>query len=719
MDVSNSNSFLFDFPPDLISNPPPSRRKRSSKPPVAFRSRYNMMARERPPTPISPTRDGLLSSFDLPPIPPYYSRRSVSGMKNLMPLKLASPPTSAQTSPVIDSPGSFRSAGLRKPSSRDTTPIPWMSSSSSVPQLGHVNPKRYRETPIYSEPNSPQLARAYFRSPGPSYCCGPPGSPCEELCIVKSYKESLDDSSETLEEFSDCLESLDGDAGLDSDDDGSISTAPTSLPSARFSGSSELSIKCRGLPPRNDGLGLESSAIPALAEPFDGTASRIATPTDLRKWIESDESHRSSTNSMFEIADVSATEQHVLIGLCSLSQAFATPLALAPVKANIVKVASPDTPTCFPPRTTSLSQPAKLVTTPGWASRRMSTLDYQPSTPEKPIPAPLNKIMQSTIKVRKARPAPLDITTPPFNSTTAINPAQPLISRLLSPFREALDYTKSTVPRYKFEVHDVADEVLAIPLVEAICDTIDGSPRDLQLDSYCITEIRRLNRLIRAASRPAPPPLPIPVNQEVLDKELKRVRRSKSFFGTFKTSSRTSQFPSRKSSFANSASVPRQVQGVMRAETKVDLSALRTIFPGSDDWWRSVLYAHVLAYTYVSQKQSDTTTVSGTNRPPSRPPKATKTLGLSLAASLPLATDTAASERDTRESFEVILTALASCISRIIAVMKGAEDYNLTRSRIVGHNAYGRRREEMDWPFVRALAEMIKIAELGAGAEAC
>lgn len=123
---------------------------------------------------------------------------------------------------------------------------------------------------------------------------------------MKSFTDKLNGSDETLERFTDCLESLDGDSDSESEDGGSVSTAPTSLPSARYSGSSELSIKCRGLPSMNNGSSyIRTSVIPSLAEPFDPASPRIASSIDLQNWIESRESRCMSPGTEIEILDVS------------------------------------------------------------------------------------------------------------------------------------------------------------------------------------------------------------------------------------------------------------------------------------------------------------------------------------------------------------------------------------------------------------------------------
>lgn len=267
------------------------------------------------------------------------------------------------------------------------------------------------------------------------------------------------------------------------------------------------------------------------------------------------------------------------------------------------------------------------------------------------------------------------------------------------------------MPRYKFEVHDVAEEILCIPLIESICDTIDGSPRDLQVDSYCIAEIRRLNRQARIAAFPAPPPIPTSHDIFTAD-EPKRGRRSKSIFGTFRTP-RANHFPVSadvpSEPRLSTTSRPSTAKSVV--DTKPDLTVLRSIFPNSDDWWRSVLYAHLVAYTYVAQHKAARSASEGPQR---RPSKATRTLGLPMTADLPgqVVSSPVKEDKDLMESFDLILTALASCISRIIAVMRGAENCDRAGSSFA---AYERRREEIDWPFVRALSEIVKVAELGAG----
>lgn len=367
----------------------------------------------------------------------------------------------------------------------------------------------------------------------------------------------------------------------------------------------------------------------------------------------------------------------------------------------------------FPPRSSSLTSiQAEPISPRAWVSRCTAELQQTIKSPEAPTHP------ETILFKRKSRPAPLDLShTICFRDKSAC--VAPPLSPLGSPFEEGVNYTRSA-PRYKFDVQDIAEEVLAFPHVESICDTIDGSPRDLQIDSYCISQIRRRNRAIRISSlKPLSPPL-FSSRELSYNQVLKRPSRTKSIFGNFRPARPT--LAQSRDSIAI-ASLPPRARRTLQAASQMsepDLGPFRNIFPDTDDWWRSVLYAHVLAYNYISALK-DRECAAETSSPRSSslmvPSKATRTLGISASVTMPNIRSVKVSQSSEiitkhvgimSTSFGRILTALASCITRIIGCMTVADDVDAARLRIQDGI-----KEEIDWTVVRSLGEIVRCAELG------
>ncbi len=233
--------------------------------------------------------------------PSLRSRRSVTSMKQLLPLKLHSTPPMPKITSWLDdtlssdppSPAPFDFGLNDVPKDLDKNQVPWMHSSQEEQLLSHLRPDRYRETPVYSEPNSPLLARAYFTNEDLCFACPPPGSTCQELCIVNSY-ESV--SSESQDSYAACTDTFDP-----NDHEGSIETSPTSYTSSRISDFSALSIQCKGEYP-DESVWLRNSIRESLEASLQ--EYRETEEPASEKWIESDSSRCSSPMSCNEVYDV-------------------------------------------------------------------------------------------------------------------------------------------------------------------------------------------------------------------------------------------------------------------------------------------------------------------------------------------------------------------------------------------------------------------------------
>jgi hypothetical protein len=116
-------------------------------------------------------------------------RRSVTGMKNLLPLKLSSTTRSDQEwpSPTSSNRSTF---GLLIPPPKSI--LERRARHSFVPPTMAIRPEQYRDTPIYTEPGSPLMGRAYYTDDDVCFSCSPPGSYCGDPYIVHEYESSSD-----------------------------------------------------------------------------------------------------------------------------------------------------------------------------------------------------------------------------------------------------------------------------------------------------------------------------------------------------------------------------------------------------------------------------------------------------------------------------------------------------------------------------------------------
>jgi hypothetical protein len=177
-------------------------------------------------------------------------RPSVSGMKELIPLKLqqSSPRPHDDvdawlraTASNFQSPVTYQSEPELEEDFQEPKIVPWMLSPQNIQFPKKLRKDSYREMPIYSDPGSPRLTRAYsvdtpvFNTP--NFAQVPfSKSNVNRLRIVEDYElPESDDSGEAS--VADCAELFDVKRK------NSIETSPTSFAPSRISG---LSIMCKG-----------------------------------------------------------------------------------------------------------------------------------------------------------------------------------------------------------------------------------------------------------------------------------------------------------------------------------------------------------------------------------------------------------------------------------------------------------------------------------------
>lgn len=237
-----SEAVLFEFSQKMSSTNAARRLQQRREKRASMLSNGRSSSRIPVAVTVKPNQTRRPSLYDLRPTSVGCLRRSVSGMKRLLPLRLASPEPEIYTSPSTEVHNSFGLVYHRKQDSTAATVVPWMQTTQEVPLLGELHPNMYRETPIYSASKSPAVARAYFSEEDVCLNCEPPGSPCEELCIVDSYLSEDPDSSISANDFAECVESFDDRSTVESE-----MTSNTECSSAwESSRYSELSIKCCG-----------------------------------------------------------------------------------------------------------------------------------------------------------------------------------------------------------------------------------------------------------------------------------------------------------------------------------------------------------------------------------------------------------------------------------------------------------------------------------------
>lgn len=233
------------------------------------------------------------------------SRRSVSAMKQLLPLKLqpSLPLPNVDLSSWLDDTAPILQPDTTRLHSRQGSQysdhIPWMLSPQDLQLMHDIHPRKYRETPIYSKRGSSILLYAYL---GEESSCShyPITGPCDELCIVSNYE----DDSSSHASSADCTEGF-------NDKNRSVESSPISNTSTRVS---ELSIQCQGDQINKDCSTLSrfdfkqspDSCIDKVAD-VSGQNGNGPCSYALEGWIDSDCSRSSSPSGDNDVFDVRYT----------------------------------------------------------------------------------------------------------------------------------------------------------------------------------------------------------------------------------------------------------------------------------------------------------------------------------------------------------------------------------------------------------------------------
>lgn len=158
-------------------------------------------------------------------------RRSVTGMKHLLPLKLSSSGRSEQEWPSPTS--SHRSTfgfSVRSPPSL----LERRAKHKNIPPPMSIRPGKYRDTPIYTAAGSPMMCRAYYIDEEVCFGCSPGNSSCDESFSFQDYDSSSDEGYRCGEWLRSVPEGIVG---------GGSRPSTGSVDGTR---DSDMSFKCRG-----------------------------------------------------------------------------------------------------------------------------------------------------------------------------------------------------------------------------------------------------------------------------------------------------------------------------------------------------------------------------------------------------------------------------------------------------------------------------------------
>lgn len=211
-------------------------------------------------------------------------------------------------------------------------------------------------------------------------------------------------------------------------------------------------------------------------------------------------------------------------------------------------------------------------------------------------------------------------------------------------------------------------------VTDGIYAAIGGFPRDmLFLNSPCVVNIRR---------------------ESLLSRRSQAVYARSSQSSAVRSASQRSQEEAYRECSASAIDVLSEYHTVDTPEPpEADLTSLKNIFPDTDDWWRSVLYAQLVAYNYLVDINKATSRQYGHIIPP----EVASTMG---APAKVVITPSAGGNQAYAEAVE----GLELCISRITNCMGGC---STALTGIGGSDAL----KKTDLTIVRALAEVVRSCE--------
>ncbi|KAE8443689.1 hypothetical protein EG329_001461 [Mollisiaceae sp. DMI_Dod_QoI] len=595
-------------------------------------------------------------------------KRSVPGMKNLLPLKLL-PPTLPEFDIWPSLEATKRSTFGTRIGSQDCEQSSDIGDRARDSLISRKRSQQYRDTPIYSQPGSPIPSRAYFSEDDVGFNCSQPESISEEDSIIslKDYNTEADNHNyREVEQFA-CSPT-------------GVSQDPCIIPPPRWS---ELSFQCSG---------------EVLYE-------------DESAWLRSPMSKNSSANDTIlavDVRDEDFAERTVESWLSDTSSSFehedeflACATALSPSKAHVidlrVNLNHPSNLSLRIPKRSSSLMGTSLPENNFW-----DTFGTPPITPAGPWDGDLKMFPKTPSldhNINLQLPNRLDPTMPspplsPHGSPTVLASAMTGSSTKADALHlYPLDYDE----QWPLPPSNSSPPLLAdiIGSLEAL--TI-GFPSSILLpDSPCISVIRSQNMY------PCSPP--------AMDQCTTSSATLKSPFGhefprppSYQPAGdpKTTNFPPHQKDFSSSTTnslLPpyHHVQTMQPSSLPIsaaptclylpDLSSLQRIFPQTSDFMRSALYAHIVAHIFVTSlsppmKKLQPSCLSGrrrdtphwTSSPLSL--KAASVLGIPHQDSDPTG-DSAEKQLQFKVRIQALQQTLRKCIYYLISVMDstlGIED---------------------------------------------
>ncbi|RDW61304.1 hypothetical protein BP5796_11196 [Coleophoma crateriformis] len=646
-------------------------------------------------------------------------RRSVSGMKRLLPLKLTSPPlpTSTTWASPIPSSGPMRDVQQHAEHPQPSCYSPSFPSDAAF--AGKRPSPLSRDVSIYSRQTPQHPSHSCPTDSSPTHYC-PMGSSCNRFgCRFDGCPAS--EGAGLSPAYS---------SYVDSNDEQAISI--DGVPAAIHPSHSELSFKCLGDRFFNEGSWLRKTSHQWNNTQFDYLPEvlidNMPRSIDIEGWI-SDSTSYSSSDSDDE-DDLSCAT------------------ALAPARAQVVNVnRGNDLNIMIPPRSSSLARGNTPSSVGRGRKSRMSVRNERRPRTTRYIAAwnEWHEDSDDSLDERVGRSEiprdrlDLAMASPPVSPTQSIRSSASIVEQSNVADGRAT-FGRSGTSLYQAvnrpdSPHSPTSSVMNI--VDAIEGAVNGFPSTmLLLDAPCLGQIRTHLRQCPAVSETHSPhlsPFPTPaerrfhrsplrgsrshrkLRQPSLDRlqtrPLTPVSRTFPPLDRIDTSVGGSPPIKRLSSPLRSPTFLSLESRTSSSETGTtksspaphNLQPLRTIFPKTSDFMRSALYAHILAYIFLTslshpasaQQQSQNPSVPIYTSTISIPSKAASTLGIPTGTKLSLI--------NTNIHIQKLEEQVVTCIRKLVGGMEGKVGWSMEG------DARGRF---LDRVFLRALVEVVKGCEM-------
>ncbi|ATZ50606.1 hypothetical protein BCIN_06g01030 [Botrytis cinerea B05.10] len=514
------------------------------------------------------------TSAMLRPSSAHTSKRAVSGMKRLLPLRLATPPLSEDSE---DSDSHSTSTSCKRSTFGQLERLGDLSDLGNMSQrrlhgtsLLAIRPEKYRDTPIISTDGSPLIGSPLYQES----CTKWDEIECTTSCIIDAY-EGLSDSSSSKGCGWD-------DSNHDTHETQSATLSPLS-PRRRHQADSELSFKCMG--EENEEVGEGEEGEQSESSWFAGSKTqRRVTPRlstlDIEEWLDDSES------SMCESSDDESDDF------------FACATALAPAKAQVIHV------------------------------NHKKTQSLSITIPERSLPVEILKHSDSSALRRLTSRSPIE--TSPMEdlamSSPPTSPDEPEAHKFSN-------FSQRKISRSPADLSPTpASPDTILDIVAAIEECTSNFPTKMLLaDTPCISSIRShlkatstvsFKSFQRSKQPPAPPAPSTTTLKPPHHKGLNRRNRpqticlspteTKSFNFSIPTTPPVTPPFSPDFTFSSLApdttsAGPSPILPTFAYQlAAANLQPLHAIFPVSSDFLRSALYAHILAYIFLQSLPSST-----------------------------------------------------------------------------------------------------------------